>query len=193
MGPWAPDGRYARVGFDLELPWGQGESTPTPDRAGRPSGLIVEWARAGDRGVVARITFAGPGALVMRPYLPWDWQGAWEVSGHELRGRTEGGWHAAVVVSRPGRVVTQPSDGDELVWDGAVTVELAAALDRVAGSAMDAARGLAGGPRTAGAAIEGGDSRQRSAAPAGASPDARPLFHRRPPRQRPRRLRGLPP
>lgn len=86
VGPHDPEGRYARVAFDLDrpLPEGPGADLQAPAvlaRGGPPSGLDLEWARVGERAVAGRVRCGFEGTLVLRGYFPWDWAGEWESFG----------------------------------------------------------------------------------------------------------------
>ncbi len=107
VGPHDPDGRYARVSFDLALPLpgsvGAGangangaagangadgvDGAPDPPvvpRVGREPGLTLEWARVGEGVVVGRARAAFKGALLLRGWFPWDWAGEWQALGEGL-------------------------------------------------------------------------------------------------------------
>jgi hypothetical protein len=85
VGPYAPDGSYARVSFDTYLPLGKGHDTPTVAKTGRVAGLTLEWSRRTDQLVVGRLSISYHGVLEVRGYFPWDWRGTW------IRGRVTAG------------------------------------------------------------------------------------------------------
>src|SRR4030043_123242 len=59
-GPHSPDGLYARVRFDLGLPFKLGRDTPILMKpAPRRTALTVGWSRRGEKTVIGRIR--GPG------------------------------------------------------------------------------------------------------------------------------------
>jgi len=110
VGPCSPDGRYARVSFDLDLPFGLERETPIVRKADRTPGLVLEWSRVGNRGVLGRVTTQFTGTLELVPFFPWDWTGFWEhgvlegLSGGPtlLRGETASGRFTTIILTDPG-------------------------------------------------------------------------------------------
>ena len=100
VGPHAPDGRYARIVFDLDLP-GRGPDTPIVPRTGRRPGLVLEWGRTGGSAVVGRAILDFEGRLELRGYFPWDWRGAWRRDGPDLTGVTGDVGHAVAIAVDP--------------------------------------------------------------------------------------------
>jgi hypothetical protein len=161
-GPHAPDGSYARISFDLDLPFGAGPETPVRELGPTDPGLTVEWGRVDEAGVVARLRTSFRGALTVRAYWPWDWAGSWQVTGsREILGRTASGRSWAAVRAEADRGVARPeghvpeadagaapwtpdADGAELTLpvDHGHAVCLAVAMDPTADGALDAARAL---------------------------------------------------
>jgi hypothetical protein len=84
VGPHAPDGSYARMAFDLDLPLGKGPDTPIMPRAGRRPGLVVEWGRAGSAGAIVRLTAHLACVLELEGYCPWDWRARWRAVANGL-------------------------------------------------------------------------------------------------------------
>jgi hypothetical protein len=100
VGPHAPDGGYARVAFDLDLPFGRGPDTPVLPRAGRSPGLAFEWSRAlGEDRVVGRVSAGFSGAIELDLYFPWDWRGSWRYTNGVALGREESGAFGLAVVA----------------------------------------------------------------------------------------------
>ena len=111
LGPHAPDGSYARIAFDLDLPLGQGPDTPVLEREGRRAGLTLEWSRQGSYAVVGRVTTGYEGSLLLRPWFPWDFSGAWEAGDGAIEGRAASGeWRLAVATDRD-KAALRPEPG----------------------------------------------------------------------------------
>lgn len=110
VGPHAPDGSYARISFDLGLPFGMERETPLVDKSDRHAGLILEWSRVLENAVVARVHTNFMGALELVPFFPWDWDGTWAApdlsrplgSPGYLQGRTASGSHHLALFLPPG-------------------------------------------------------------------------------------------
>ena len=126
VGPHAPDGSYARVAFDVDLPLGLGNDTPKVPAAERRAGLTVEWARGGDA-VDVRVQAAYEGVLEVRGYFPWDWTGHWRVAPGVLHAETEGGSHRLEVL------VVVPESAPDAEW----AIEAGAAVARIAVTSGD--------------------------------------------------------
>lgn len=94
VGPHAPDGSYARVAFDLDLPFGKGPETPVLPRAGRRPGLVFEWGRVGAAGAVIRLSAGLRGVLEVEGYCPWDWRGRWSAAANGLEAEGPAGGFA---------------------------------------------------------------------------------------------------
>ncbi|MGW8266893.1 MAG: amylo-alpha-1,6-glucosidase [Longimicrobiales bacterium] len=115
VGPHAPDGSYARISFDLGLPFGLGRETPLVKKAGREAWLTLEWSREGENAVLGRLITNFVGVLEMVPFFPWDWEGSWSrpditrplgAPGYIL-GTTGSGTHHLALMTIPG-----PRGGD---------------------------------------------------------------------------------
>lgn len=98
VGPHDPEGRYARVSFDLELPWARGADTPVAPKEARQPGLILEWGRVGERVVVGRVRTGFEAVLLLRGYFPWDWVGRWAAAADGSLTGTSATGESAVVV-----------------------------------------------------------------------------------------------
>jgi len=153
VGAHAPDGSYARVSFDLDLPFGQGGDTPLVRKEGRTPGLVLEWGRVGESAVVGRVTTHFQGSLELVPFFPWDWSGRWEPWPTDqpagaptyLVGLTGSGRHSLAILAVP-----EPGGGThpEVLFQAVPggRVEFAAALGADAEEARRVARGaLRGG------------------------------------------------
>lgn len=150
VGPHAPDGGYARMAFDLDLPPGLGTETPIVPRAGRSAGLVLEWARTGESIAVGRASLAVEGRLELHGYFPWDWGGVWRRDGSVLIGVTTDGGQVVAIALDPapgprGEGPGSPSPAPEIAvaFPEPIerTVRFAAALGRDVGGAREAARG----------------------------------------------------
>jgi len=146
VGPHAPDGSYARISFDLDLPFGMERDTPLVDKSEREASLVLEWGRVDEVTVVARVHTDYLGVLELIPFFPWDWEGEWlapDTSGPMgssgyLQGRTaSGGHHLALLLptrvqvadpSAPQRIRVAP--GDRLDFVAAIAPRLDEARER---------------------------------------------------------------
>ncbi len=73
VGPQSPDGQYARVKFDLSLPFKQEKDTPILIKPSKKKDtLTLEWARLDEKTVIGRVR--GPKYVNIRliHYFPWD-------------------------------------------------------------------------------------------------------------------------
>ena len=134
VGPHAPDGRYARVAFDTDLPLGRGPETPIRSRVGRDPGLLVEWARLEEAGAVMRLGCGFAGILELRGYFPWDWTGSWRVGDEAILGEAGAVALAAVVRAPRQRTIALDASGEavarvEVLPGQAVEVGMALACD----------------------------------------------------------------
>lgn len=80
VGPHSPDGRYARVKFDLSLPFGKRENTPILKKPSNKSDtLTLEWSRLGERAVVGKISAPKGIEIQLVHYFPWDFTGQYRL------------------------------------------------------------------------------------------------------------------
>lgn len=80
VGPHSPDGQYARIRFDLELPFGKAKETPILIKPAPKAGIMtVEWSRQDERTVVGRIRIPARIELQLVHYFPWDFQGEYRI------------------------------------------------------------------------------------------------------------------
>jgi hypothetical protein len=76
VGPMSPDGQYARVKFDLSLPFKKAEDTPILLKpAPRKRTLTIEWSRRDEKTVVGRILCPADIQVTVVHYFPWDFTG----------------------------------------------------------------------------------------------------------------------
>jgi hypothetical protein len=89
VGPHSPDGLFARVRFDLGLPFKLGPATPILMKPSpRRDALTFEWSRRDERTVIGRIVVPADVKVTIVHYVPWDLKGEYMVlPGGEVRGR----------------------------------------------------------------------------------------------------------
>jgi hypothetical protein len=76
VGPHSPDGRYARIRFDLSLPFGKGDDTPILKKPSAKSNtLTVEWSRQNENTVIGRIQAPKHVQVQLIHYFPWETRG----------------------------------------------------------------------------------------------------------------------
>ncbi|MDH4217968.1 MAG: alpha,alpha-trehalase [Candidatus Aminicenantes bacterium] len=88
VGPQSPDGQYARMKFDVGLPFGKGNDTPILKKPSKKfSNLVMEWSRQSEKIVIGRISVPEEIELQLIHYYPWDFKGKYQLlpDGH-LRG-----------------------------------------------------------------------------------------------------------
>ncbi len=113
VGPNSPDGQYARLRFDLGLPFLMGKDTPIKIKpAARADTMTLEWSRQDEKTVLGRLRFPENTKVSMVFYFPWDTQGAYDVLadgrvlGQDGEARRH---HFALWTDRPGRVPSASS------------------------------------------------------------------------------------
>jgi hypothetical protein len=80
VGPHSPDGRYARIKFDLSLPFGKGEDTPILKKpASKSEAMQMEWSRQDEGTVIGRIHIPKQTKIQLVFYSPWDTQGRYMI------------------------------------------------------------------------------------------------------------------
>ncbi len=88
VGPHSPDGQYARVSFDLSLPFGLGEDTPILIKPARSRDtLTLEWSRLDERMAVGRLRGPRHIQLDLVHYFPWEIKGRYRLT---AEGRVQG-------------------------------------------------------------------------------------------------------
>jgi hypothetical protein len=106
IGPHSPDGLYARVRFDLGLPFKLGAATPVLMKPSpRRDALTLEWSRRDERIVIGRIVCPGDVRVTIVHYVPWGLKGEYAVlPDGEIRGHAGPAGEPAYLiwVSRPG-------------------------------------------------------------------------------------------
>jgi hypothetical protein len=113
VGPHSPDGLYAKMRFDLGLPFKMGRATPVLMKPSpRKKSLTVEWSRRDERTVIGRIIVPEDVRVTLLYYFPWDRKGEYEVladgavSGHSAMAS---GPSYLVWTSRPGEPAPAPA------------------------------------------------------------------------------------
>jgi hypothetical protein len=115
VGPLSPDGQYARVRFDLGLPFKRGKDTPVflkpPPRS---QVLTFEWSRRDETVVIGRVR--GPGTIKVHlvHYFPWGPGGEYSLlPDGQVRGRSghDAGSYYQIWTHRAGEPVDGPPGG----------------------------------------------------------------------------------
>ena len=80
VGPQSPDGQYARIRFDLGLPFKKGAETPILLKpVPRKQTLTLEWSRRDERTVVGRVLCPADLTVSIIHYFPWDFSGDYQL------------------------------------------------------------------------------------------------------------------
>ncbi|OGD30380.1 MAG: hypothetical protein A2Y56_09100 [Candidatus Aminicenantes bacterium RBG_13_63_10] len=80
VGPHSPDGQYARVAFDMSLPFGLGKNTPILIKPSRSRDtLTMEWCRVNENLVIGCVTGPADIDLQLIHYLPWESKGRYRI------------------------------------------------------------------------------------------------------------------
>jgi hypothetical protein len=115
VGPHSPDGLYARVRFDLGLPFRLGATTPILQKPSpRRDSLTLEWSRRDERTVIGRIICPEDVRVTIVHYVPWDLAGEYALlPDGQVQGRIgpAGAPAYAIWVSRPGEPAAAPPGG----------------------------------------------------------------------------------
>ena len=144
VGSHAPDGRYARMEFDLA-------AEPSPASRPRESTLILEWSRREDA-VALRAVARAPGRLDLMGDAPWGWKARWEEGPDGWCAELGSVEMAAAFAPRDGETAAAtfmlPADGHVatvVAWEPKATPSesaTAASPDRPAAAAMARAQRL---------------------------------------------------
>jgi len=115
VGPHSPDGLYARVKFDLGLPFKMGKDTPILMKPPpRKLALTVEWSRRDERTVIGRILCPEGVRITIVHYFPWDLKGEYALSADgQVQGRCGAPGNPSYLIwtSRPGEPASAPAGG----------------------------------------------------------------------------------
>ncbi|MFC2168961.1 amylo-alpha-1,6-glucosidase [Acidobacteriota bacterium] len=80
VGPHSPDGQYARLKFDLGLPFGKGTETPILKKPSSKSDtLVFEWSRQDEKTLVGKISIPDNIELHLIHYFPWNFVGKYRL------------------------------------------------------------------------------------------------------------------
>ena len=117
VGPHSPDGQYARIHFDMSLPFGQDRETPILKKPGsRNDQLTLEWSRQDEGTAIGRIIIPKGVDLDMIHYFPWKLRGQYSADGEQLirgKGRSTDPFHYLMWTNQAGQV--EESVNEELV------------------------------------------------------------------------------
>jgi len=93
VGPNSPDGQYARMKYDLDLPFQKGIETPVRIKDSSVSAVLtLEWSRQDEKTIIGRVRGPAGVKISLVFYFPWDGRGFYELQpdGH-VRGRAAAG------------------------------------------------------------------------------------------------------
>lgn len=117
VGPHSPDGQYARMKFDMSLPFDKGKKTPILQKpASKSDRLVLEWSRQDEGTVVGKIQAPQYIQLRLFHYFPWNFEGKYQhLSDGHVKGESQTlkKYHYLLWTSRKGEVIS-PSQGQEL-------------------------------------------------------------------------------
>jgi len=117
VGPNSPDGLYARVKFDLSLPFRAKKETPILIKPPRKSDtLTFEWSRQDERTVIGRVLIPKKTKVHLLQYFPWDFKGRYrllEDGQVEGNSRTTKPVHSLLWTNRRGEAETE-REGEEI-------------------------------------------------------------------------------
>jgi hypothetical protein len=115
VGPHSPDGLYARVKFDLGLPFKMGKETPILMKPPpRKLTLTFEWSRRDETTVIGRILCPEDVRITIVHYFPWDLKGEYSLlADGQVQGRCGVPGNPAYLIwtSRPGEPASAPAGG----------------------------------------------------------------------------------
>jgi hypothetical protein len=115
VGPHSPDGLYARVKFDLGLPFKMGKDTPILLKPpSRKLILTVEWSRRDEKTVIGRILCPEGVRVTIVHYFPWDLKGEYALlADGQVQGRCGAPGNPSYLIwtSRPGEPASAPAGG----------------------------------------------------------------------------------
>ena len=113
VGAHSPDGLYARMRFDLGLPFKMGRATPILMKPSpRRQALTLEWSRRDERTVIGRIVSPEGVRVTFVHYFPWGGKGEFKLlPGGEVRGRSaaRAGQAYLIWTSRPAEAAAAPA------------------------------------------------------------------------------------
>ncbi|MFC2156217.1 amylo-alpha-1,6-glucosidase [Acidobacteriota bacterium] len=88
VGPHSPDGKYARLKFDISLDFGIAGETPVLKKPSRKQDtLVLEWSRQAENTVVGRVKVPEKIRVDIIHYFPWNSRGNYqEFPNNQIRG-----------------------------------------------------------------------------------------------------------
>ena len=115
VGPHSPDGLYARVKFDLGLPFKMGKETPILMKPPpRKLTLTFEWSRRDETIVIGRILCPEEVRVTIVHYSPWDLKCEYSLRADgQVQGRSSAPGNPSYLIwtSRPGEPASAPAGG----------------------------------------------------------------------------------
>ena len=115
VGPHSPDGLYARVKFDLGLPFKMGKDTPILMKPPpRKLTMTVEWSRRDEKTVIGRILCPEGVRVTIVHYFPWDLKGEYALlADGQVLGRCAAPGNPSYMIwtSRTGEPASAPAGG----------------------------------------------------------------------------------
>lgn len=114
VGPHSPDGRYARIKIDLNLPFQKEGDTPILIKPSPKSGtLVLEWSRQDEKAVIGRIKVPKGIKLHLIHYFPWDFTGEYSIlSDGQIKGQSlsSKNYHYLLWTSPKGSLITDSQE-----------------------------------------------------------------------------------
>jgi len=115
VGPHSPDGLYARMRFDLGLPFKMGRATPILMKpSSRRESLTLEWSRRDEGTVIGRIVGPSDARISLVHYFPWGRKGEYRtLANGDVSGRGAGASGPCYLLwtSRQGEEAAAPPGG----------------------------------------------------------------------------------
>lgn len=104
VGPHSPDDQYARMKFDLSLPFGKKRETPVLKKPPKEKDtLVLEWSRRDEKTVIGKIKSPKYVEIQLIHYFPWDMKGEYELlPDGQVKGKSETGWQYSCWTNRKG-------------------------------------------------------------------------------------------
>ena len=116
VGPHSPDGSYARIKFDISLPFHQELNTPILKKPSSKSNtLIFEWSRQDERTIIGKIRAPKNLEIQWIHYFPWDFKGKFEMlEDGQVRGESQSlnVNHYLLWTNWEGNLLSEPTDNE---------------------------------------------------------------------------------
>jgi len=112
VGPYSPEGQYARIKFDLGLPFGKEKNTPILKKPSSKSDtLIFEWTRQDEKTVLGRIKIPKDIEIQLVHYFPWDMKGKYAILEDGcVRGESSKKYNYLLWTSPQGEIISYSKD-----------------------------------------------------------------------------------